>query len=222
MKFISRLMIDYDIVDDALDVNSKTKKKLYKEARGMTKEYHNDVSEKEVKTITDVLKDTIKEFQKFWGYKVGKSDVEKMLKESFKGKHFSERVWDNEQAVAARLEKNLRDFINGKTTISKIKKDIEETFNTSRYNAKRLVDTEVSRLHDKVFKNFCKNSGVTWIKWNAILDERVCDSCASIHGKSFKLKEAPDLPQHPNCRCFFEIDLEKETELDLKRGASNE
>ena len=216
MKYISRLMIDYDIIDDTLSVSYKKKKKLIKEAEEIVKDYHKSVSKKEVTMITNTLKNAIDDFQKFWGYNIDKKDTMAMLKENFKGKHFSERVWDNEQEVAARLNKLLRDFINGKMNINQVKSDIEKTFNTTRYNAKRLVDTETARLHDKVFKRYCKANGVTWIKWNAILDERVCDECASLHGKSYRVSTAPELPRHPNCRCFFEVDVKKEAILDTR------
>ena len=48
-----------------------------------------------------------------------------------------------------------------------------------------------------------------WI-WHSEDDERICDDCASHNGEVFEDKnDIPDVPVHPNCRCWVE-----EQELD--------
>ena len=48
-----------------------------------------------------------------------------------------------------------------------------------------------------------------WI-WHSEDDERICDDCASHNGEVFEDKnDIPDVPIHPNCRCWVE-----EQELD--------
>ena len=53
-----------------------------------------------------------------------------------------------------------------------------------------------------------------WI-WHSEDDERLCDDCASLNDVVFENKEdMPDIPCHPNCRCWVE-----EQELDDKGKA---
>ena len=43
-----------------------------------------------------------------------------------------------------------------------------------------------------------------WI-WHSEDDERICDDCASHNGEVFEAKDdIPDVPVHPNCRCWVE------------------
>lgn len=43
-----------------------------------------------------------------------------------------------------------------------------------------------------------------WI-WHSEDDERICDDCASHNGEVFENKDdIPDVPVHPNCRCWVE------------------
>ena len=48
-----------------------------------------------------------------------------------------------------------------------------------------------------------------WV-WHSEDDKRICDDCASHDGEIFENKDdIPDVPVHPNCRCWVE-----EQELD--------
>lgn len=89
--------------------------------------------------------------------------------------------------------------------VNQIKKDIEKTYNTSAYNAKRLVETEVNRCEDKAFRRFCKEVGVKKVIRNEVLDRRTCAECAALDGKPFDLDEAPGVV-HPLCREFNTIE----------------
>ena len=131
-------------------------------------------------------------------------DVRKIIESNFKGKHFSERVWSNEQEVAKHLHKQINDFLNGKINVNQIKKDIEKTFNTSAYNSRRLVETEVNRCEDEAFRRFCKEVGAKKVVRNEVLDRKTCKECASIDGKVYDLDDAPGVV-HPCCRGFNTI-----------------
>lgn len=96
--------------------------------------------------------------------------------------------------MASHLHKQTNDFLQGKVNVNQIKKDIEKTYNTSAYNAKRLVETEVARVQNDSFKRFCIETGVKKIRRNAVLDKRTCEDCSSFDGKVYELKSAPDLP----------------------------
>ena len=94
--------------------------------------------------------------------------------------------------------------MNGKINVNQIKKDIEKTFNSSAYNAKRLVTTEVSRCQNEAFRKLCEETNVKKVKRNAILDSKTCDDCYPLNGRVYELKDMPQI-SHPMCRCFYEV-----------------
>ena len=133
-------------------------------------------------------------------------DVRKIVNANFKGKHFSTRVWTNEKQVAKHLHKQVKQFLDGKINVNQIKKDIEKTYNTNAYNAKRLVETEVNRCSNEAFTRFCKETGVEKVRYNAILDKRLCSDCEEYHDNVYDLNKKIELPRHPLCRCFYTVE----------------
>ena len=96
------------------------------------------------------------------------------------------------------------DFLKGKINVNQIAKEIKNTYNTSSYNAKRLVTTEVSRCHNESFRRFCYETGVKKVIRNAILDNKTCTDCAEHDGEIYDIGKMPDV-SHPMCRCFYEV-----------------
>lgn len=205
LKAIAIIMLSYNIVDGVM---SLSRKDFLKESNNIKKFIKSltlgDITQMQDNT-NNILKNTAESVFDFYSYNHDLKDVEKIIKDGFKGKHFSDRIWDNEQAVANRLNKQCQDFLQGKINVNQIKNDIEKTYNTSAYNAKRLVETEVSRCSNQSFIRFCNETGVKKIKRNAILDTHTCSDCADYDGVIYDLDKAPTLPSHPNCKCFFSI-----------------
>jgi hypothetical protein len=156
------------------------------------------------RVIEEMLASTINKTFDFYSYNVGLKDVKDIIDNNFKGKHFSSRVWTNESDVAKHLHKQVNNFLNGKVNVNQIKRNIEKTYNTNAYNAKRLVETEVNRCHDESFKRFCKETNVKKIRYLATL-ERTCSICMTDHERIYDLGEEPSLPRHPLCKCYFDI-----------------
>lgn len=202
---IADIMYKYNIADGLMDISKVDGVKLQRELKSEIITITNVVGEKEVDLTEDILTLVVKDTFKYWNYNIGFEDVQKILKDKFKGKHFSDRIWENESKVSNKLNSQIKDFINGKVNVNQIKREIEKTFNNGAYNTKRLVETEVGRVHDESFKRFCRETGVSKIKRNAVLDSKTCDDCSQYDGKIYALDDAPVLPQHPMCRCFYEI-----------------
>lgn len=158
------------------------------------------------KIIEELLSSVVKETYSFYSYNKGLKDVKKIIESNFKGKHFSDRVWDNEKEVANHLHKQVNNFLKGKVNVNQIRKDIEKTFNTSAYNSKRLVETEVSRVSGSAFDRYCKETGVKKVRYNATLDNKLCDDCGQYHDKVFDIKDKLETPRHPLCRCFYTVE----------------
>lgn len=204
LQEIAMIMLAYTVLDGLMDIKKNDKDKIYKKLSGLIVTNYKNITNKEVEVLNNILESTVKKTFKFYSYNANLKDVRKIIESNFKGKHFSERVWSNEQEVAKHLHKQINDFLNGKINVNQIKKDIEKTFNTSAYNSRRLVETEVNRCEDEAFRRFCEEVGVKKVVRNEVLDRRTCEECASIDGKVYKLDDAPGVV-HPCCRGFNTI-----------------
>lgn len=204
LKEIAMIMITYTILDGLMNIKKNDKDEIYKKLSELIIINYKNISNKEVEVLNNILETTVKKTFNFYSYNSGLKDVRKIIESNFKGKHFSERIWENENEVAKKLHYQIKNFLNGKVNVNQIKKDIEKTFNTSAYNAKRLVTTEVSRCQNQAFISFCKETGVKKIKRNETLDSETCEECRSLHGKIFDLDKAPGII-HPMCRGFNEV-----------------
>ena len=205
LKAIALILLSYTIVNDVMSLSKSDYDKeyilLYKLIKKLTK---GDIKQITSNT-TNILKNTVKNTFDFYSYNHNLKDAEEIINQNFKGKHFSKRVWDNEHEVAKKLTQQCQDFLQGKINVNQIEKVIKETYNTSAYNSKRLVETEVSRCHEGAFERFCKETGVKKLKYNAVLDSKTCSDCAEYDGNIYEFGKQPGSPLHPSCRCYFDI-----------------
>lgn len=205
LQAIGMILLTYTIVNDVMSISKSDYDKEYILLYKLIKKLTNGDIKQITSNTTNILKNTVKNTFDFYSYNHNLKDVEEIINQNFKGKHFSKRVWDNEHEVAKKLTQQCQDFLKGKINVNQIEKVIKETYNTSAYNSKRLVTTEVSRCHIGAFERFCKETGVKKLKYNAILDMKACDDCKEYDGKVYEFGKQPSLPIHPMCRCFYEI-----------------
>ncbi len=205
LKEIAIIMLTYTILDGLMSMGKSDKYKSYKSLSNLILNGHKNIGKNQIGVLNNILNATVNKTFDFYSYNTNLKDVRKIIENNFKGKHFSERVWENENEVAKRLHSQIKDFLDGKVNVNQIKKDIEKTYNTSAYNAKRLVETEVNRCEDEAFRRFCKEVGVKKVIRNEVLDRRTCAECATLDGKPFDLDDAPGVV-HPLCRGFNTIE----------------
>lgn len=147
---------------------------------------------------------------------------------SFRNSTFSDRIWMYQDMMKAELSKLLQSgLIQGKNP-RVLAKDIRKTFNASRYNAERLMRTELARVQTEAQKQSFELNDFT--EYTFIANGDCCPICAAIDGKHFKVKDMMPgenaAPMHPNCRCSqapYEDDEEYEAWLDyLDKGGTTE
>lgn len=206
LQEIAMIMLTYTVLDGLMDIKKNDKDKIYKKLSGLIITNYKNISNKEVEVLNNVLESTVKKTFNFYSYNADLKDVRKIIESNFKGKHFSSRIWNNEQDVAKRLQSQIKKFLDGKINVNQIKKDIEKTFNASAFNSKRLVETEVNRCSSKAFDKFCEETGVKKVRYNATLDSRLCNDCEQYHDRVFDIKDKIEVPRHPCCRCFYTIE----------------
>jgi SPP1 gp7 family putative phage head morphogenesis protein len=220
LKEIAMIMLTYTILDGLMSIGKNEKDKVNKSISKIIIDNHKNIGKNQIEVLNVILESTVNKTFDFYNYNSELKDVRKIIENNFKGKHFSERVWENENEVAKKLYSQVNNFLNGKVNVNQIKRDIERTYNTSAYNAKRLVETEVARCSSNAFDRFCKETEVKKVRYNATLDKRTCDDCGQYHDKVFSLREKIDAPRHPLCRCFYTIE-DDESALDKTDYMSN-
>ncbi len=204
LKAIAMILLTYTIVDNVLSLSEKDYNKEYNLLGALIIKLTRGNIKQEINNTTNILRNTVKNTHKHYSYNHNLKDVENIINKNFKGKHFSKRIWENEQEVAKKLTKQCQDFLRGKINVNDIEKEIKNTYNTSAYNAKRLVETEVSRCHSAAFDRFCKETNVKKVKYVARRCN-TCSECMEYDGKIFNFKNKPELPQHPLCSCYFSV-----------------
>lgn len=205
LKVIGEILLAYTILNNVISLSKSEYNKEYILLSKLIKKHTEDDIGQTNSIVDNITKKTIDKTFNFYSYNHNFKDVEKIVNENFRGKHFSERVWVNEKEVAKKLNKQCQDFLKGKINVNQIKKTIEKTYNTSAYNAKRLVETEVARCHSAAFDRFGQEVGVKKVRYNSILDRKTCDDCKQYDEKIYNFDKKPELPRHPMCRCYYDI-----------------
>lgn len=122
---------------------------------------------------------------------------------SFHNATFSDRIWMYQDLMKADIAKLLESgLIQGKNPRA-LARDLKKTFNTSTFNAERLMRTELARVQTEAQKqSFIRNG---FEEYEFIVNAGCCPICQGLSGKHFKVEKmmpgenAP--PMHPHCRC---------------------
>ena len=147
---------------------------------------------------------------------------------SFHNATFSDRIWMYQDLLKADLSKLLQTgLIQGKNP-RVLARDLKKTFNTSTYNAERLMRTELARVQTESQKQSFERNGFEMYEF--IANSGCCDICQGLNGKHFKVKDMMPgenaAPLHPHCRCSvaaWEDSEEYEAWLDyLENGGTTE
>ena len=147
---------------------------------------------------------------------------------SFHNATFSDRIWLYQDVLRADLEKLLQTgLIQGKNP-RVLARELKKKFDTSTYNAERLMRTELARVQTEAQKQSFIRNGFT--EYEFIANSGCCDICKSKNGKHFKVKDMMPgenaAPMHPHCRCStaaYENSDEYEAWLDyLDKGGTTE
>ncbi|MDY6835504.1 MAG: phage portal protein [Chloroflexota bacterium] len=73
--------------------------------------------------------------------------------------------------------------------------------NCSEQRAIRIARTEVITASNVGARDGYKRAGIQFKEWYAAIDERVCEICAGLNGKVFRIDTGEMPPAHVMCRC---------------------
>lgn len=130
-------------------------------------------------------------------------DVKSIVNGSFHNATWSTRLWGSGDQLKANLNVLLtQGLIQGKNPVE-LARTLRKAYDVSRYEAERLMRTELARVQsDAQMESFKKNG---YDQYEFIALGTACAVCKEMDGEVFNVEDAmpgENLPPvHPNCRC---------------------
>ncbi|EII6834403.1 minor capsid protein (plasmid) [Clostridioides difficile] len=212
---IAKILLSYNIVDEYIKISDKDKKRLRAKLNKIINEYSNNYDE-EIKDIENILSDSSRNKYSNLVILLGVIEkirdtnnlnskiINKIVNNKVDSKHWSDRLWNNKKGIEESLKKEIKNFLNGKTSVNKIERMIRDKYSIGASQTRRLVEYEVSRCQNEVNEYFFKVQGIIKVMYCADLDSRTCSDCSMHNGVIFYVNEdRPSLPRHCYCRCQY-------------------
>ena len=219
LEEIAKIILEYNVADAVMDISIQEKAELKKQMNNLINDVLKGEYENEKNVITSTLYDVAKDsyYSSCYIYGLGvsykllpvKQDVlDDIINTKIDGKTYSSRIWSNKNKVAKTLKKEINDFLNGKTDVNIISKNIKNRFNVDYNISNRLVRTEIAKVQCEANEVWANEHNIKKQLFCATLDKRTSKICQSLDGKIYDFddedKKIP--PLHPNCRsCLIDI-----------------
>ena len=131
--------------------------------------------------------------------------IKKIIEYPYAGKMFSDRIWDNKDALVKYIQQDLTVGIIRGDSIQKMARQLKKDLKVLYYQAERLVRTETNYAMNQAHLKGYKDSGVVEkYEFLAAHDKRTSKLCRDLDGEMFELSEATVgvnyPPVHCNCR----------------------
>ena len=145
--------------------------------------------------------------------------IRKVLNNSWSGKNYSQRIWKNTDKLAKLIKNEITDGFHRGVPINKMAKLVQQRMNVGKYEATRLVRTEMNYVQNKAALDSIKDSDMKYYIFLATLDKKTSTVCRAHDRKVYPVDSAtPDTnmpPLHPHCRSTIAGNL---TDYDTGRG----
>lgn len=145
--------------------------------------------------------------------------IRKVLNASWSGKNYSERIWKNTDQLAKLIRNEITDGFHRGVSINKMAKLVQQRMNVGKYEATRLVRTEMNYVQNKAALDSIKDSDMKYYIFLATLDKKTSTVCRAHDRKVYPIDSATPgtnmPPLHPHCRSTIAGNL---TDYDTGRG----
>ena len=136
---------------------------------------------------------------------INREAIKTIIEYPYAGKMFSDRIWDNKDALVKHIKQNLTASIIRGDSIQKMSRQLKKDLNVLYYQAERLVRTETNyAMNQGHLKGYADSGVVEKYEFLAAIDSRTSKLCKNQNGKVYKLSEATVgvnyPPVHCNCR----------------------
>ena len=170
----------------------------------VTHEYQMTLEDTLIGLFTEQYKE-VSELMGVMAPVINREAIKTIIEYPYAGKMFSDRIWDNKDALVKHIHQNLTVGIIRGDSVQKMARQLKKDLNVLYYQAERLVRTETNYAMNQGHKKGYEDSGVVEkYEFLAAIDSRTSKLCKDQDGKVYKLKSAivgknyP--PLHPNCR----------------------
>ena len=170
----------------------------------VTHEYQMTLEDTLIGLFTDQYRE-VSELMGVMAPVINREAIKTIIEYPYAGKMFSDRIWDNKDALVKHIHQNLTVGIIRGDSVQKMARQLKKDLNVLYYQAERLVRTETNYAMNQGHKKGYEDSGVVEkYEFLAAIDSRTSKLCKDQDGKVYKLKSAivgknyP--PLHPNCR----------------------
>lgn len=117
--------------------------------------------------------------------------IKKIIEYPYAGKMFSDRIWDNKDALVKYIQQDLTVGIIRGDSIQKMARQLKKDLNVLYYQAERLVRTEINYAMNQAHLKGYKDSGVVEkYEFLAAHDKRTSKLCRDLDGQMFELSKA--------------------------------
>lgn len=213
---IAKILLRYTILDNIMNLSNSEINKLKQELNEKISKLSKDEYEKEKLLVEEIIYSTTNESYliKQYLFSLGIKGVEpsktksqlmkSILNETLDNKKYYNRILKNKVKLEVDLKKLISNFLEGKTSVNSINKEINNVYSKNAFNTKRLVNTEIARVQARVDEEFFKEHNIKKVMYLATLDKKTCNDCTDYDGVIFDINETrPKIPRHPLCRCCY-------------------
>ena len=122
---------------------------------------------------------------------IPRAAIQKIIEYPYAGKMFSDRIWDNKDALVKYIQQDLTVGIIRGDSIQKMARQLKKDLNVLYYQAERLVRTETNYAMNQAHLKGYKDSGVVEkYEFLAAHDKRTSKLCRDLDGEMFELSKA--------------------------------
>lgn len=154
-----------------------------------------------------------------------KSAVDKLLNSKWSGSNYSDRIWNNTQALAEDLKEEMLINLMTSRTEFETSEVIANKFGQGAMESRRLVRTESCYVAEQMEMASYDECGIDTYIYVATLDLKTSDVCQSLDGQRFKVSEQTPgkncPPMHPWCRSTTIADIDVADLARMTRRARN-
>lgn len=145
--------------------------------------------------------------------------IRKVLNNSWSGKNYSERIWKNTDKLSKLIKNEITDGFHRGVSINKMAKLVQQRMNVGKYEATRLVRTEMNYVQNQAALDSIKDADMKYYIFLATLDKKTSTVCRAHDRKVYPVDSATPgtnmPPLHPHCRSTIAGNL---TDYDTGRG----
>ena len=173
----------------------------------VTHEYQMTLEDTLIGLFTEQYKE-VSELMGVMAPVINREAIKTIIEYPYAGKMFSDRIWDNKDALVKHIKQNLTAGIIRGDSIQKMSRQLKKDLNVLYYQAERLVRTETNyAMNQGHLKGYADSGVVEKYEFLAAIDSRTSKLCKNQNGKVYKLSDATVGVNYPPLHPFVVAQL---------------